>query len=320
MKSYGEANTDFERRAEAAIGCIPEFAGRPLRYGLAAAPVASPVHRATASDCLRIEPGDETAVFLKILQPDAAFHLDYAQAAIAAREAAARGVAPALLIDHAAGGILGFKMLGPEWRHATMGDLSRQGGIDPVLAAKQRLHDGPPIGWRFDVFDRIDTLVALAQQADAPLPDDLGFLHRNSGLAREAIDAAGYDLRLCHNDGVASNVMRGPHGAVLLVDFDLAGDNDPWFDIGVLLNEAFQFTIDKRGAIERLAGRFEERLLNRCELYAAADDLMWGLWGCLMGATSPRNGIEFFKYGQWRLLRCRLAMLAAPFEEYLRRM
>ncbi|HEY9216369.1 MAG TPA: phosphotransferase [Ancylobacter sp.] len=319
MKSLGEANTDFERRAEAAIWRIPEFADHAVRYGLAAAPVASPVHRATASDCVRIERGKEPPVFLKVLQPDAAFHLDYAQVAKAARVAATRGVAPPLLIDQAAGGILGFEMLGADWRHATMGDLSREGGIDPVLAAKKRLHDGPPIGWRFDVFDRIDILLALSRQATAPLPDDLGFLHRNTRLARAAIEAAGYDLRLCHNDGVASNVMLGPQGAVLLVDFDLAGDNDPWFDVGVLLNEVFQFTTDKRAAIERLAGRFDERLLNRCELYAAADDLMWGLWGCLMGATSPRNGIEFFKYGQWRLLRCRLAMLAPAFEEHLRR-
>jgi hypothetical protein len=318
MKRLGEANTDFEHRIEAVILGIAAFDGAELRYELAASPVASPVHRATASDCVRIETGQGGPVFLKALQPDMTGHVDYARVAKASRLAAERGIAPALILDHADDGVLGFELLGVGWRHATMGDLNHGTAIDAVLAAKLRLHEGDLLGWRFDVFARVVELATAARRAGVALPDDLDWMLRNVALAQGAIEAAGYELRFCHNDGVASNVMLGPGGAVRLVDFDLAGDNDPWFDVAVLLNEAFAFATDRRAALERLTGTRDPRLFNRCELYAAADDLMWGLWGVLVASTSDRTGIEFFKYGQWRLLRCQIAMQATSFEESLR--
>ncbi len=126
MKRLGEANTDFERRIEAVILGIAAFDGTELRYELAANPVASPVHRATASDCVRIETGQGKPIFLKALQPDMTGHVDYARVAKASRLAAERGVAPALILDEADGGVLGFELLGAGWRHATMGDLNRR--------------------------------------------------------------------------------------------------------------------------------------------------------------------------------------------------
>ena len=97
-------------------------------------------------------------------------------------------------------------------------------------------------------------------------------------------------------------------------------DNDPWFDVGALLNETCAFEPERREAVEHYAGRFDERLYNRCRLYGAVDDVMGGLWGVTRAVTSARSGIEFYKYGTWRLLHARTTMGARDFESWLRRL
>jgi thiamine kinase-like enzyme len=100
--------------------------------------------------------------------------------------------------------------------------------------------------------------------------------------------------------------MLGPNDAVMLVDFDCAGMADPHYDIGVLLNEACQSEAEMHTGLDLAFGRDDPRDLNRCRLHAFADDVFWGLWGLAMAATSPRQGLEFLKYGEWRLLRARM--------------
>jgi thiamine kinase-like enzyme len=138
--------------------------------------------------------------------------------------------------------------------------------------------------------------------------------------AGDAIASAGLDLVPCHGSGESSNVMIGPSARIALVDFDCAGLADPFYDIGILLTEACQFEPEMRAGLEIAFGRQDEAMLNRCRLYGAADDLYWGLRGLVMAATSPRRDIEFLKFGEWRLLRCRMFLHETRFEERLRRL
>ncbi|WP_237478404.1 phosphotransferase family protein [Lichenibacterium dinghuense] len=283
---------------------------------LAAAPVASPVHRAVASDCIRVERAGSPPVFIKIRHADMATDV-VPWAADAARKAAELGVGPEVLGD--ATGVLALACLDPPWRTATVGDLQDADTLGRVLEAKRRLHEAPPLGRRFCPFDRIAALATEAAAVGAPLPRDAPSLLAAVGLVREAVEAAGFDLRFCHNDGTASNVMLDGT-ALRLVDFDTAGDNDPWFDVAATINEACDFDAERRVAIMRYAGGCDERAFNRCRLYGAVDDVMWGLWGVTRAMTTRRSGVEFFKYGQWRLLHARAAIGARDFETWLRRL
>ena len=71
-------------------------------------------------------------------------------------------------------------------------------------------------------------------------------------------------------------------------------------------------------ALEAYEGSIRRVTLDRCRLYAVADDLYWGLWSAQMNSVSARRGIEFLKYAQWRLLRCRMALQDPDFERKLR--
>jgi aminoglycoside phosphotransferase (APT) family kinase protein len=232
----------------------------------------------------------------------------------AARKAAGLGVAPAVLLDQ--DGVLALEYLPEPWRYARAGDLRNLDVMESVIAAKKALHDAPPLGEIFCPFTKITALTDEAQGAAVPLPEDINHLLRSAMLIRQAITAAGADTGFCHNDGTASNIML--NGAARLVDFDLGGDNDPWYDIGALMNDMCSFDNERRQVIELYAGRCEERLLHRCKLYGAVDDLMWGLWGITRAMTSGRGGIEFWKYGTWRLLHARTAIGQGDFEMWLR--
>lgn len=315
MIAIGSASTPFESRVEAALARIPGWGGHPGRYALAAAPVASPTHRAVASDCVRVERDGQAPAFLKVRHDDMAGDvLPWADRAAA--RAAACGAGPGVI---AAGeGVLALEWLPEPWAYARLSDLQPMAVAASVLDAKARLHASGRLGHAVSPFERVVALGREARAAGAPLPGDLDRLLTAAGLAHAAIAAAGIDPAFCHNDGIASNVMLDGAGGVRLVDFDLSGDNDPWFDIGAFLNEVYEFDADRRALIEHHAGTCREALFARARLYGFVDDLMWGLWGITRAVTSTRPGIEFFKYGQWRLLRARTTLAQREFETWLR--
>ena len=160
----------------------------------------------------------------------------------------------------------------------------------------------------------------MAREGGVALPADADALLASVGAIGAALEAAGRDVAPCHNDGQASNILLGPGGDVLLVDFDCAGQSDPHYDLAVLLNEAHDFEAGWQAGVEMQEGRCDARVLNRCRAYAVADDLLWGLRGLILSATSPRRDMEFLKYGEWRLLRCRMALGEPGFAERLHRL
>ncbi|WP_375410620.1 phosphotransferase [uncultured Methylobacterium sp.] len=313
----------FEERIAAACAEVQVWQGRAMRFTLAAAPVASPTHRAVASDCVRVQVEGSGTVFLKVRHADMEADI-LPTMPEATRRAGRLGLGPAVLVE--AQGVLGLEDLSDPWRYARVGDLQDADTMGQVLAALRRLHDAEPLGQNFCPFARITRLAEEARACAAPLPDDIDSLLESAASMRAAIRAAGFDRAFCRNDGTASNIMLNPvpggivPGGVRLIDFDLAGDNDPWYEIGALLNEAYSFDAERRQAIEIYAGTYDERLFHRARLYGAVDDLMWGLWGITRAITARRSGIEFFKYGQWRLLHARTTIAARDFELWLRRL
>lgn len=318
---------DFATRIAAALAQIPGWEAGTAQIALAAAPVASPTHRAVASDCARVRRDGADPVFVKRRHADMAADLRPAMAE-ATRRAGALGLGPALLAGGGAegDGVVVLADLPEPWRYARVGDLQDADTMAQVLGALRRLHGAEPLGQTFCPFERIAALAAEARACAAPVPDDIDALLADAALIRAAIAAAGFDRRFSRNDGTASNLMLRFEGSglapdgVRLVDFDLAGDFDPWFEVGALLNEATAFDPERRQAIEIYAGRCTEALLARCRLYGAVDDLMWGLWGITRAVTVRRPGIEFFKYGQWRLLHARTTLAARDFELWLRQL
>lgn len=301
---------------EAEVREISQWRDKDLSYKVAVEPVASPIHSAVESICLRVTPANNSPLFFKILQPELDFWIDADEAIQAARQAGTHGIGPEVVAHSARG--LAMRYLEVPWKAAKLNDLADKTRLHQVLLAKKKLNDLPLSGTRFDMFARIEMLNRMIQENNVPAPQDLSWLLARAKETGQAINALKIDLQFCHNDGVASNIMLHPDGSVALVDYDLACDNDPWYDVASLLNEASEFPATWPELLQMTYGTVDPRIYHRIRLYAACDDLMWGMWGILLSVLSSRPSIEFFKYGQWRLLRSRMGFKDWSYEQWLR--
>lgn len=271
--------------------------------------IASPMWQAVEwSNWIVTAGAQPEALFLKVLGPDFAGIIDVEAAHDGARHGAAAGVAPAVNFFSATDRAIGFTYLAAPWRHTWLDDLQKPEILAAAIGAKQAFRQGPALGRVWNVFAEVEAWAARAQTSGTTLPADNGTLLDAVRKASLAIAAAGADSAPCHNDGQASNLLLGPNGQVLLCDFDCAGQSDPYYDLAVILNEAHAFEDGWRAGLEMQDGTCREHVLNRCRLYGFADDVLWGLTGLVLSQTSPRRDLEFLKYGEWRLLRARMAL------------
>lgn len=263
--------------------------------------------------------GRPASLFLKVLDPEQRRFVNVAASFDAQRKAAALGCTPTVHVLDVAQGVSIAELL-DGWKTARMDDLRKPHVLERVLQAKRRIHAGPRFKESWTVFDRVRTLERQRATAGADAPGDLPWILQSVAQIERAIAAAGWDEVPAHADGLASNIMIGPEGQIQLVDFDEARNIDPYFEFGILLNEAFQSEEAITAATEMIEGVPWQASLARIRLYAIADDLAWGLWGLVMDATSARTDVEFLKYAYWRLLRCRMALQRIDLVAQLRRL
>jgi thiamine kinase-like enzyme len=318
MKTLGTPATALEARAERAIGSLLiDAAG--ATYATSALPVASPSYHAVESASFDIAPdGKEATLFLRLGGDEVAELVDDGVAFAAARRLHDLGLSPQPIARAPDVRATLFARLGEDWRTAKIDDLMQPSAAARLIEMQKTIAAGEPFGRPWSVFDGIDWLWPLVSQAGTALPGDAEWMLGWMTVMREAIAAAGAELKPAHGDPHSSNVMLGPNQAMLLVDFDMAGDIDPYYQLGVQMNELYQFESQMKPLLEMHDGRVSEKAFNRCRLYAAADDFYWALRSLLQDARSARQGLEFLKYAGWRFLRCRMLLGHPGFEERVR--
>lgn len=288
--------------------------GAQIRPGPAA--LASPSYRGLESHAVFLDPPGGKSRFLKIMHPEMHGFFDREAAVALARAAGEAGIAPRVLWSEPETGAILSEALEQGWRTAMLGDLQRPDFSGAVMGALRELHALPRLQQRFDPFARLDALVAQARAEQVTLPEDIGWILALIGEARPALSDT--PRVPCRNDGSVSNLMTGPEGRVALVDFDRAGMNDPMYDIGVLLAEMTDFETDMRAPFLAYMGTWDEAAFARARLWAIVDDMIHAVQARICGQRSTRKHLEWLKYGEWRLMRARLALHHPQFEEKIR--
>ena len=307
-----DRETEARSIAAKALGAAPTAFTTPFTV------LASPAWRGIESD-IRLARAGEDAVIVKHYLPDTAFYADPSRAIRAARHAAATGAGPEVLADDAARGLVAFRALGTDWRCGGLQDVVVPELRRATIAAKKAFMAGPSLGSDASIFAEIRGLADLAAANGVAGHRHLAAFLSVIAEAGARIEAAGIDLKPCHRDGNTANLMIGPDNRVLLVDFDLSANADPYEELGCWLLEFFDCEPEARAGFEEWEGRFDEGLFQRAMLYAMADDLRWGLIGSILAATSPRRTLEFAKYASWRFMRLETMALGAQAADRLRR-
>lgn len=321
MPRLGEGISQEDARVEAALlkalAFNRQIDGRELVYARVTNPIASPMHCGVDGDGWRIDTASG-AFFLKLYDRDTADFIDLDASFGAAAAAAMTRVGPELLWSEPVLGAAMWEYKGSDWRTAIFDDSWSTDIVSGVATALHRLHGGKRFGITRNVFETLEKYVLLGCARGVKLPGDFGWMHGNVRDIAAAISAAGVDYCPCHGDLIASNIMIGPRREVIFVDWDEAGDADPYWDIGVYMAEAFPFDEAALAMIEEYSGRADRRLLSRARLYGIAADLAWAVRSLILAHQTQRTDVEYFKYGQWRALRCRVALHDPKFEQMLR--
>lgn len=254
--------------------------------------------------------------FVKRIHPEIREGFDLAAAMRCATQAGEAGAGPAVLWSDAGMGAIAMQAMEDGWITARQKDLQDADVVAAAMAAMQKLHGGAELPSRFDPFAQIDALAAAHAGEGVALPDDHLWLRRAISMAEALME--GGTLVPCRNDGSSSNLMIGPEGRVMLVDYDRAGMNDPLYDVGCLLAEVTDHERDMRAGFIAYAGAFDEAGFARARLWSYVDDMLHALWARLMAHRSERKSVEWIKYGEWRLLRLRMALSHPLYEEKIR--
>ncbi|KQR71568.1 phosphotransferase [Rhizobium sp. Leaf341] len=319
MTKAGSAQIPVANRLEKALCAFADILGGAPSCIPAMAAVASPSYHAVESQSFLIVAKDgDTPFFLRLGLDEVADLVDGEAAFAAAVRFHQLGAAPQPLGYDAVSRTTLFTALGNDWKAANIDDLMQPETIMRLVGIQKEIAAGAPLGRSWSVFDGITHLCEIVTAGAMDLPGDAEWMLSWMAPIRQAIEASGIDVKPAHGDPHSSNVMLGPNGAIQLVDFDLAADIDPYYQLGVQMNELYQFESQMKPLLEMHDGTFSERAFNRCRAYAAADDLYWALRSLVLELRSPPRGIEFLKYAGWRFLRCRMLLGHPNFEAKLR--
>ena len=256
---------------EALLGRVATVAGREVAWAPLPGGLSHHIYLVTA---------DADRYVLRVLEPavsaaglgvspaaEVENTLAAARTGIGARVVEVLPDVPALLLEFLPGRTLGA---------ADVRDPAR---AEPIATACRALHSGERFGNDFDIFAKRDELLDLCARHDLPVPDGYHDHDDAVGRLRAALAAAPLPTVPCHNDLLPENFIQAPDGRVRIIDYQLAGNNDPAFELGDIAAEA-DLDPDQAG---RLAAAYfgpehNAALLARVRLNLIASNVTWTLW------------------------------------------
>ena len=229
-----------------------------------------------------------------------------------ANESAARlGIAPA--VAAALGDCLVTRFV--DCHPIDGGELAE--GVEEIARALRSFHDSDTaLPVRFNVPALLDDYAAIARARGGTVPAPYEGAVAVAGRIEAAL--APLDARPCHNDLLASNIIRAEEsGRMMIVDWEYAGMGDPRFDLGNLsINNDFD-----EGTDERLLTAYDGEAPGdgrraELKLMRVLSDAREAAWGVVQGTISELD-FDFAGYAREHFERLARAVSDPSFERWL---
>ena len=188
-----------------------------------------------------------------------------------------------------------------------------------VAAALRRIHDGPQLATTFPTFTlaREYAEVALARGGEVPADDHALALELSDRIGAALKDRLGHDPVPCHNDLLTANFLRSGD-ELRIVDWEYAGMNDRFFDLGNLAVNNGLAEDDERLLLELYFGEpADERRVAALRLMRLMSDVREGMWGVLQRAVSDLD-FDYGAYASEHFARLRAGAGDRRLEEWIR--
>ena len=181
---------------------------------------------------------------------------------------------------------------------------------DEAAPLLRRLHDGPPIGGRFDPFRVGENYAAIARAFGVALPAGYAEVKETADRIERRLGAR--LLAPCHNDLLAGNFIHGDE-RLWIVDWEYAGMGDPAFD---LANFAVSNGLDEDGD-RLLLGAYGGGDPDVHVLMRFVSDYREAMWGVVQQALSELD-FDFATYAAEHFERLRATAAEPRFRSALR--
>lgn len=239
--------------------------------------------------------------------------IDRANEAEAARRAAELGIGPAVLGELPEVGTL-ITALVPG-RHLDPTPFTAR--LADVVQLLRAFHDSGPLRGAFPIHRVVEWHARDASSHGVVPPRSYGLLHQQSRRIEAAFAANPLPPVPCHNDLLPGNVLFALEGdGTWLLDFEYAGMNDCFFDLG---NLSVNCGLDAHADDELLRlyfGSVTPARLARLHLMKMMSEFREGMWAVVQQAIS-RLDTDFVAYAAERLGNCERIAARPQFEQWL---
>jgi thiamine kinase-like enzyme len=198
-------------------------------------------------------------------------------------------------------------------RHLDDGALVER--LDQVVDTLLRFHATGPLAESFPVHRVVEWHARDAAAQGVIAPSSYERLHQVSRRIERALETSPLPPVPCHNDLTTNNVLFTEDRAWLL-DFEFAGMNDPFFDLGSLsVNGEFALGTDE-ALVRMYCGSASRSGVARLQLMKIMCLFRQGMWGVVQQALGSVEA-DFAGYAGERLARCERLAGSAAFETWL---
>jgi thiamine kinase-like enzyme len=237
--------------------------------------------------------------------------IDRAYEAEAAQRAAELGIGPAVLGMLESVGTLVTELV--DGHHLEPTPFGER--LDDVVDLVPRFHDSGPLGGAFPIHRIVEWHARDASAHGVMAPNSYERLHQQSRRIEAAFAKSPMPVVPCHNDLLPGNVLFADD-RVWLLDFEYAGMNDVFFDLGNLsVNSELNLESEER-LLTLYFGQVTKSSWARLQLMKMMSEFREGMWAVVQQAISSLD-TDFVSYADERLGNCERLASRPEFESWL---
>jgi thiamine kinase-like enzyme len=237
--------------------------------------------------------------------------IDRAYEAEAAQRAAELGIGPGVLGMLEGVGTLVTELV--QGHHLEPTPFSER--LADVVDLVRRFHDSGPLGGAFPIHRVVEWHARDASARGVMPPKAYERLHQQSRRIESAFGRSPTPLVPCHNDLLPGNVLFAGD-RVWLLDFEYAGMNDVFFDLGNLSVNSELGHEAEEWLLTLYFGQVTKASWARLQLMKMMSEFREGMWAVVQQAISTLD-TDFVSYANDRLDNCERLASRPQFEGWL---
>jgi thiamine kinase-like enzyme len=300
-----------EREVERLVRLVPAWRNADLSV--------HPIHGGITNRNFRVSTADGDYVVRIPGERTELLGIDRRNEAEAARRAADAGIGPRVFGELPGVGTLIVEFLPGE--HLGVDEFTDR--LDEVVDAMRVLHASGPLRGVFPIHRVVEWHARDATAHGVMPPSAYERLHQQSRRIERVFQADPMPPVPCHNDLLPGNVLFSdaqPGDAagarVWLLDFEYAGMNDVFFDLGNLSVNAGLSAGAEEDLLRLYFGTITHGHLARLALMKVMSEFREGMWAVVQQAISTLD-TDFVAYADERFDNCERLVASPRFEQWL---